>query len=57
MFQNEKPAKARVVKQQKPDKPEPVLPEKVTKTDPENRQLYLIVNQLNYGCTVSTFVD
>ena len=32
-------AKARVVKQQKYNKPEPVLPEKITKTDEENRLL------------------
>ena len=36
ILKDEKLAKARVVKQQKYDKPEPVLPEKITKTDPEN---------------------
>ena len=39
MMEDEKLAKARVVKQQKYDKPEPVLREKITKTDPEDRQL------------------
>ena len=34
VLKDEKLAKARVEKQQKYDKPEPVLPEKITKTDP-----------------------
>ena len=39
VLKDEKLAKGRLVKQQKYDKPEPVLPEKITKTDPENRLL------------------
>ena len=39
VLKDEKLAKARMVKQQKYDKPEPVLPEKITKTDPENHLL------------------
>ena len=40
-MKDEKLTKARVVKQQKYDKPEQVLriPEKITKTGPENRVL------------------
>ena len=37
VLKDEKLVRARVVKQQKYDKPEPVLPEKITKTDPEHR--------------------
>ena len=40
VLKDEKLAKARVVKQQKYDKPEPVLLEKLTKTDQENRLLW-----------------
>ena len=39
MFKDQKLAKGRVVKQQKYDKPEAVLPEKITKTDLENHLL------------------
>ena len=39
VLKDKKLAKARVVKQQKYDKPEPALPEKITKPDPENRLL------------------
>ena len=39
VLKDEKLAKALVVKQQKYNNPEPVLPEKITKTDPENHLL------------------
>ena len=42
-MKDEKLAKAQVVKQQKYNKPKLVLPEKITKTDPENRLLW-------FGC-------
>ena len=46
---NEKLAKARVVKQQKSDKPEPVLPEKITKTIRKIADFDLIINRPNDG--------
>ena len=50
---NEKLAKARVVKQQKSDKPEPVLREKnLKKLIRKIGYVDLIVNQLNYCCKV-----
>ena len=41
-----------MVKQQKYDKPEPALPEKVTKLIGKIAHFDLIVNQLNNGCKV-----
>ena len=49
---NEKFAKARVVKQQKFDKPEPVLPEKIKKLIRKIGDFDFIVNQLNDGYKV-----
>ena len=48
VLKDEKLAKARVVKQQKYDKPEPVLSEKLTKTT----YFDFVLNQLNNGCKV-----
>ena len=44
---NEKLAKAQVVKQQKSDKPEPVLPEKIKKTDLENHIPHSKIGTIN----------
>ena len=41
-----------MVKQQKSDKPEPILPEKITKLIQKIADVDLIVNQLNDGCDV-----
>ena len=41
-----------MVKQQKFDNPEPVLPEKITKLSKKNADFALSINQQNDGCKI-----